>query len=456
MARFLRILAHPLALLALGLLAFNDFWLKNHFPSLLSGKLSDVCALVLLPLLLAGLLSLGLERRRAGWLSLGLVAAAFILFKAGPQTSAWLRSLFALGGFPLRGIPDPSDLLALPALALPAWLWLRPPAPALPAPRWRILLLPLAGLLLLADAAMPDRGVSCLAVQDGVLRAQAGLFDVYTSADGGFTWTAVDRVWEGECGIPGDAQAALFSLPQGGVAYRITRGVSVERSADNGQTWQTLDFRSQASEAEQTYILKTRSGNISFEDPPLDALLDERSGNLLLAMGQQGLVVVRPDGSWQPAAVGPYRRELAETAGAAGYFTLLAGEVYLALLVGLAWLATAGLRRRRGVWRVVTVLTWVALLLTAVALLPEIADDSYTGLAPILGLIGSAVLTIALLVGGVLTLRMRILPKAPVALLVAVVVLLPYLLWGLAILPLYWMALVLAVGLAAAAVILVK
>jgi len=456
MTRFLHILSHPLVLLAAGLVALNDLWLKAADPSWLTGKLSDAGVLVVLPLLLAGLLSAGLERRRAGVLGLGLAGGAFFLLKAGPHTAAWLSGL--MGGFPLRSIPDPTDLLVLPALVVPAWLWFRAPAPAGRglSPRWRALLIPLLSLVLLADAAMPDQGVYCLFEKDGQLRAEGGYYSVYASRDGGLSWTMTDEPrGDHACGMPGEARQATFDLA-GGVQIRVQKAGPVERSTDGGETWQALDLHAQVSEPEKTYILKTRSGNLEFTSLPLDALLDPAGGNLLLAMGQQGVVVVRPEGSWQPAAVGSYARDSLKTAGLAGYTLLLTGEMILAGLAGLAWLGTSGLRGRRAAWRVVTVLCWLALLGTALALHPEIADNSYTGIVPAAGLIVSAGLALALVIGAVVARRGALLPKLPVALLVAVVVLLPYILWALGILPDYWYAAILAVGLALVAALWVK
>lgn len=457
MTRFLHVLSHPLVLLAAGLVALNDGWLKAAYPSWLTGKLSDAGVLVVLPLLLAGLLSACLERRRAGVLGLGLAGGAFILLKTGPQTAAWLSGL--LGGFPLRSLPDPTDLLVLPVLAVPAWLWFRSPVPSGRglSPRWRALLIPVLSAILLADAAMPDPGVSCLFTKDGQLRAEGGYYSVYASRDGGATWTLSEETrGDQPCGMPSDTNQALFSLPDGSTQFRVQKGGPVERSTDGGQTWQALDLREKISQPEETYILKTRSGNLSFQAAPLDALLDPASGNLLLAMGQQGVVIVRPDGSWQAAAVGSYARDSLKSAGLAGYIILLTGEMIFAALVGLAWLGTAGLRGRGKAWRVVTVLGWLALVGTALALHPEIADNSYTGIITLAGLIVSAALVLALVIGAVVARRGAILPKLPVALLVAVVTLLPYILWALGILPDYWIATFLAVGLGLAAAIWVK
>lgn len=49
----LRGLAHPLSLLAVGLLLLNDHLLKHIAPSVLTGKLSDFAGLFFFPFLAA-------------------------------------------------------------------------------------------------------------------------------------------------------------------------------------------------------------------------------------------------------------------------------------------------------------------------------------------------------------------------------------------------------------------
>jgi hypothetical protein len=457
MTRFIHVLTHPILLLAAGLVALNDFWLKVQYPSWLTGKLSDAGMLVILPLLLAGLLGLFLSRRWAGALALGGIAAGFVLLKSGAGSAAWLTDgLAGLTGFHLRSLADPSDLLLLPLLFVPAWVWLRTPGePLRPAVGWRLLLVPLVGWVLLADAAMPDPGVSCLYLADGELRAQGGYYAVFASQDGGLTWQAAGEgaTVGNECGVPADApQQVLFSLPDGGAQYRVTLHSSLERSLDGGLSWQAVALGGRVSEAEETYVRKTRSGNLTFETAPLDALLDPVSGNLLLAMGQEGVLVVRPDGSSQAVAVGKYVPESLQAAGLTGYLTLLGGELCLAGLVGLTWLGTAALRERGRAWRMVIILSWLALLGNGVALFPDIAASAYTGVVSILGLLLSAGFTLALLVGAAVTRRAGALRWLPAALLVAALVGLPYGLWGWGFLGFYWLAALLAAGVALAAV----
>ncbi|MEX0766974.1 MAG: hypothetical protein WD029_00700 [Microthrixaceae bacterium] len=52
------LLLHPVALLSLGLVIFNDQVLKVYFPSSLSGKLSDFAGLIYFPLLLVAVVEL--------------------------------------------------------------------------------------------------------------------------------------------------------------------------------------------------------------------------------------------------------------------------------------------------------------------------------------------------------------------------------------------------------------
>jgi hypothetical protein len=129
------------ALGATALYAFNDWWLKAHWPGLLSGKLSDVAGMVVLPLTLHALAEL-CARRPLGrrWL-LAMVLITMAGFSAvellPAAEAAWCWSWGALqwpfrAGWalaqsgalpPVRPVlawADPTDLLTVPfgALAL--------------------------------------------------------------------------------------------------------------------------------------------------------------------------------------------------------------------------------------------------------------------------------------------------------------------------------------------------
>ena len=113
--------AHPVALAALLGLALNDHIFKVTHPSILTGKLSDVCWLVVMPLVVSALLSMTrLPSRAIRWLSIGGVGLAFVLLQLWPALGNTWVAWF--GG---SHTADPTDLLALPALALVPIAWTR-------------------------------------------------------------------------------------------------------------------------------------------------------------------------------------------------------------------------------------------------------------------------------------------------------------------------------------------
>jgi hypothetical protein len=141
------VLLQPVALASVLVLIANDHYLKGRAPGVLTGKLSDVAGLVLVPLLIVA--TAELVRRCLGrpWAlrQSALVAAvvltgvAFALVKALPGAADGYSTLLGVIGWPahsllalLRGhaLPglapltvrsDPTDLLAVPAVLL-AWL----------------------------------------------------------------------------------------------------------------------------------------------------------------------------------------------------------------------------------------------------------------------------------------------------------------------------------------------
>lgn len=126
---------HPVALVALVVLVANDRWLKGAWPGFVTGKLSDIAGLVLLPIGLLSLVEIGrrvarrpLTRRHDAVVWVGVTVVGFVLVKAtaaGHDAYAWAVGALRWplhGGGSLRPIlvaRDLGDLLALVVVPLP-------------------------------------------------------------------------------------------------------------------------------------------------------------------------------------------------------------------------------------------------------------------------------------------------------------------------------------------------
>ena len=128
-------LLHPVALASIAVLLINDHVLKSRYPGWITGKLSDIAGLVFFPLLLRALVA-PWQRRD---LLAGCIAATGLGFTAvklwQPATTLcefvlgalqWPFGVLATGEFapitPVDVVRDPTDLLALPALAITWWI----------------------------------------------------------------------------------------------------------------------------------------------------------------------------------------------------------------------------------------------------------------------------------------------------------------------------------------------
>jgi len=134
-----RTLATPVAIGAIALLVINDHVLKSAYPGLVTGKLSDIAGMIFFPLLLAAACEqLGLRRGMKTvvaaacmtaivFTAIKLSASAGDLYRVGLALAQWpfraAHALFEGGRLPAVGhaqlTADPTDLVALGALAIP-------------------------------------------------------------------------------------------------------------------------------------------------------------------------------------------------------------------------------------------------------------------------------------------------------------------------------------------------
>lgn len=155
-------LVHPVPVGAIALLIANDHVLKASFPGWWTGKLSDVAGMVFFPLMLQALWEL-LDRREPFRARRGVLiacAGATGLVFAATNTIPWAADAYRVGlgvlqwpfrllaslasgegavtWVPVRLTEDPSDLLAVPFVAVAVAVgWGRgagPPAPGVREP----------------------------------------------------------------------------------------------------------------------------------------------------------------------------------------------------------------------------------------------------------------------------------------------------------------------------------
>jgi hypothetical protein len=328
----LRCLKYPATLLSIGLLLANDHWLKASFPSWWTGKLSDFAGLFFFPFLIAPLLGLLLDRksfspRMIGRLAFALTGIWFTLLKTLPLANAATRALLgAVLGHAVQIVLDHTDLIALPVL-VPAWLlWMYETQARKDKPGKRGWLALALGVLATAatSPAPPLYSVQRLEAEGGKLYAfgsassldSSGSYNRTTgdlplaiSTDGGRTWTpgfspptpfpASSRQPTQQGCDPGNAQVCYRILPE-----------QVEASRDGGKTYQVVwsipwGRRFFMERAIRAVILPPPK---QIDVGPYDFIFTAPVGanglsTVFFAMGNEGVMVRRPEGVWERYAV---------------------------------------------------------------------------------------------------------------------------------------------------------
>ena len=461
----LGLLAHPFSLAGLALLLLNDHLLRHLWPSWWTGKIGDAAWLAFTPFALAALLAWwipGPTARREKWasaLAFGLTGLGFALAKSLPvfhQMAVQALHLLSGGGvITLRR--DPTDLLTLPVLALGLYLWHRP-APLRPRrAAWGWVALPLAALLTIANSTQPDPGVACLQAENGRVYA-SGPLGSYQSSDGGLTWRVGSADTLTNCAYFSTGSGESWQVVQSaqpGISFRYQPGQLIEISQDGGQSWQPVDSSAgQMSEAEQAYLRKTRSGNPMISPGPLDALQDPATGNVIFAMGHEGVLVYTRAGQWIWQGLGSYQ-PLDNFPTLEDLWVLTGDQALLALAAGLITLGALAMRWLLAPARMIVLalgtLAWAAVAV----LLPPALSSSYGYVLTSLGLLATGLLLLPLALEIIIQLARRRRDIVPTLLGLAMtsllLFLLPYLLWAYNVLPDYY----LATGFAAALVLAV-
>ena len=306
-------LTHPVTVAALATLLLNDIVLKRLWPGeWVTGKLSDLVWMVFVPPLLAYLLSLTVLRRNhpgaertvfaTAYVGLPLLYVAFNTFE--PVHDFILSGLSLVGGGRAGSPLDATDSLVIPlAMAIAFWVWNRTPVHA-GTVRARLVLLT-AALAMIASVATsyppPHLGIIAVTRQvDGAIHAVSGedaplLFE---SVDGGFTWRVIG---------PSRAGYHQNRTVQTPTAWYSINGVDIVYSDHNGsKVVYSADY---LSEAGNLTLQEIRTSDIEYRiatTAPYSITYDPDSGNIVVAMGLQGVVVGTPHGEWKRVRVGRY------------------------------------------------------------------------------------------------------------------------------------------------------
>ncbi len=461
----MRLLCSPFSLAAIMLLFVNDQLLRRFWPSWWTGKLGDFAWLFFFPfalaVLFAGLIPPRVPRqeRIVPWLAFGLTGGVFVLAKTLPVFHGLtVRTLEMLLGIPVALVRDPTDLTALVSLGMSWRFWKRQSHPTSfrAVPGWAVL--SCAALLTLANS-VPSVGIDRVCSEPQRVLA----FDAndYVSTDGGLYWQNLDYK-DGESGremvsddggktwqpwneyfgefckstrIPPIWTSTGQLAVDSNIQYRFTPG-AIERTEDGGQSWHR-SFTLSTSEAVSVYYVE-RCGdfNCAFEPGPLDAAMDPATGNVIFAMGLEGVLVRKSSGEWVWASVGGYSH--VEPGRGDVIFTLLSGEILLA--IGFALLSILTLLRRLHPSlrrRILLVSFWITWPIHAILMQAVIQESVFEGVEAIgHALTFAACLALAFLILWDMPAVAQHAPGllkrlAVVGLSVAVLFLIPFVVWAL-------------------------
>ena len=190
-----------------------------------------------------------------------------------------------------------------------------------------------AGVAVLASIATSppqvDLGITGVGVsEDGILLASPGIPSTRLSDDGGLTWTT-ELDYQGSV-TWGDQTA---ETPRG--RYTV-KGRNILLIGADGRTEVVYStaYLSKPGNVWAQEQSTTHLGLRNIATKPTAIVYDERSNNVVVALGLQGVLVGTPDGQWTPYAVGRYVPTDFSLLGKTRL--LLTNSSFLALTLGLA------------------------------------------------------------------------------------------------------------------------
>jgi hypothetical protein len=141
-------------------------------------------------------------------------------------------------------------------------------------------------------------------------------YDNSVSLDGGYTWDdnhylgdrrGLQHKIEGDC----DQDCIIEDPTDVSVLYRISKGKTLYLSSDNGITWQSILYIPAWKDFQKNYVLKIHSAYVPIDKGirgPFDVITDPHTGNILVAMGYEGILLKTPSEEWEWIEVARYKK----------------------------------------------------------------------------------------------------------------------------------------------------
>jgi len=373
------ILTHRLVIGSFFVYIINNHILQVYFPSWITGKLSGFAWLFFAPyailflatLLLPEKINVNSKFQTAVFVLVGII---FALIKTNTALNqAFVNTLEKIIRTPAQIIVDPSDSLSLIALAWSFYFWKNyyPTKTRLSFSR-NLLFLGIFSIFTLADAAAQDYGITHIETHGDNVIAYSTYFS-YISYDGGFTWDEQ----EGSSGYGYSKPEDLKPLENGLLQAHLSNTSEIEISTDGGETWDVEYQIEPSTQAQRSYYLQNSEGNPYFEQGPFDIKLDKSSGNIIFAMGHEGVLIRQPDAKWVWVNVGTYQRVAPSNFGL--LVSILWGEGLLGLASGVLVFSTISLKlfRQKKIWLFFVILGWVGLGTSLVINQPALSGGGY-------------------------------------------------------------------------------
>lgn len=284
-------LTHPATIAAICALLLNDWVFKSLWPDAwVTGKLSDLAWGAFAPALLAFLLSFAAggnaRAQRAAfvtaYIGLPLLYAAFNTFE--PVHDAITRGLSLASGRASGGPIDVTDSLVIPlGMAAALWVWRRTSVGSGGLRRRAALLVASVASLASVASTPPETNLGITYVgldEDGALVT-------FTSS--------LEYPSEGEQSV--ETPRGVYSIEGSDIVRTIGGRREVAYSAAYLRERGNINLQARATGHFAPREVTTHPYSIAY---------DQRTGNVVVAMGLQGIVVGTPDGRWTREAVGRY------------------------------------------------------------------------------------------------------------------------------------------------------